>query len=107
MLGTRSWIGPGGLDAVDAGHADVHEHDVGGELLGLDDRLFAVLGLGDDVDALFRVQDHVEPAPEQGLVVGDHHPDDAIALCGFVGHRFVPLSQFRLMLLVLDRQPTR
>ena len=42
--------GPGRLDAVQPRHADVHEHDVGHQLLGLGDDLLAVLGLGHHLD---------------------------------------------------------
>ena len=66
----------GRLDAVDLGHADVHEHDVGGQLLGLGHGLLAVLGLGDDLDAVLGAEHDVEAAAEQRLVVGDEDADD-------------------------------
>ena len=59
------------LDAVDPRHAHVHQHDVGRELLGLRDRLFAVLGFGDHLDAVFGVQHDIQPAAEQRLVIRD------------------------------------
>jgi hypothetical protein len=40
----------GGLDAVQAGHAYVHEHHVGAQPAGQLDRLDAVVGLADDLD---------------------------------------------------------
>ena len=67
--------GPGGLDAAHLRHADVHEDDVGGGLLGLGHGVLAVLGLGDDLDALFRLEHHDQPAPEERVVVADEHPD--------------------------------
>ena len=39
------------LDAVHARHADVHQHDVGRVRSAARDRLLAVAGLGDDLDA--------------------------------------------------------
>ena len=35
----------------------------------------SVLGLGDDVDVGFVVQDHPEPAADQCVIVDDQHPD--------------------------------
>ena len=72
-----SRIGLGRLDAADPRHPDVHEHDVGSELLGLADGVLAVLGLGDDLDAFLGLEDHVEAAPEQGVVVGDYDSNAA------------------------------
>jgi hypothetical protein len=47
----------GGLDPVQAGHADIHDHDVGIQADGVLDGLGAVFGLTDDLDVLLRVED--------------------------------------------------
>src|SRR5205823_10181364 len=53
-LGPRELVAhaAGGGHAVEHGHGDVHEHDVGTELLGQPDGLLAVGGLADDVEAV-------------------------------------------------------
>jgi len=66
---------PGGRDAVDRGHADVHEHDVRPGLADEGDGLVAVGGLADDLDVVPGVEDHPEAHPYQRLVIDDHHPD--------------------------------
>src|SRR3954451_17584760 len=66
---------PGGLDAADPGHADVHQQDVGSELLGLGDGVLAVLRLADDVDAVLELQDLDETPPEEGVIVDDQDAD--------------------------------
>lgn len=65
----------GGLDAVQFGHPDVHEHDVGIEVRHQRDGLRAVARLADDVDVVRVVQDHPQSGAHEGLVVGDDHPD--------------------------------
>ena len=56
-------------------HAHVHEDDVGRQLLGLGDRVLAVVGLADDVDAVLGLEDEHQPAPEQRVVVDDQDAD--------------------------------
>jgi peptidoglycan/LPS O-acetylase OafA/YrhL len=65
----------GRLDPVHHGHPDVHEHDVGAGAAGQVDGLPAVEGLADDVDVRLGVEDQPEARPDQGLVVGEQHPD--------------------------------
>ena len=74
----------GRLDAVELGHADVHQHDVGGELARLLDRLQAVGGLADDVEVVLGVEDHPEARAHERLVVGDQHPHRAHAAASTV-----------------------
>ena len=62
---------PGGLDAVEFGHADVHQDDIGMQAASLLDRLAAVCRLADDFDVLFRTQRHLEGSPHERLIVGD------------------------------------
>ena len=62
---------PGGLEAVDHRHPDVHQHDVGARAAGGLDRLVAVPGLGHHVQVVLGVQDHPKPGADKGLVVGD------------------------------------
>ena len=63
------------LDAGSLRHADVHEHDVGHGLLRPLDGLGAVGGLADELDVGFLLQHHLEPAPEQRVIVDHHHPE--------------------------------
>ena len=62
--------GAGGLDAVQARHADVHEHHVGAQALGKLHRLIAVARLAHHLDAVVGRQDHAEAAAHQVLIVG-------------------------------------
>ena len=64
---------PGGFQAIDLGHPDVHEHHVGAGFADCVDGLPAVGGFGDDLDPVGR-QDHGEAGAQQCLVVGDYHP---------------------------------
>ena len=57
------------------GHRDVHQHDVRVQRLGELDRLLAVLGATDDVEALVIGEDGLERAREEEVVVGDEDPD--------------------------------
>jgi hypothetical protein len=66
---------PAGLDPAGLRHPDVHEHDVGQRLASHGDRLGTVAGLPDQVDVVLLIQDHLQTAPEQGMIVGDQHPD--------------------------------
>jgi len=61
----------GRLDAVHLGHADVHEHDVGGVLLGCRDGLGSGAGLGDDLDVACRFKHGLEAGAHHRLVIGD------------------------------------
>src|SRR5262249_52972542 len=70
----------GGGDAVEAGHSDVHEYDVGEVLLGEADGVVAVGGLADDVDVVLGVEDHAEPGSDEFLVVDDEHFDAPVPL---------------------------
>ena len=75
---------PRRLDAVELGHADVHQDDVRLEPPGLGDRLDAVRRLADDLDVLLRLEDHAEARPDERLVVDDQ---DAEAHSGATGSR--------------------
>jgi hypothetical protein len=68
------------LDAVELGHADVHQHDVGRQATRLLDRRVAVGRLADDVDVLLGVEDHAEAGAHQRLVVGDQDADHSGSL---------------------------
>ncbi len=67
----------GGLDAVAARHAQVHQHDVGRQLAGERDGLGAVGGGADDLDAGQQAEHHGQALADHPLVVGDEHPDHA------------------------------
>jgi len=66
---------PRGLEPVELGHADVHEHDLRLEPGGLVDRLEPVGRLGDDLDALLAPEEHPEARADHRLVVGDEDAD--------------------------------
>ena len=66
---------PGGLDAVDLGHADVEQADVGSQLAGECDGVEAVGGLTDDLDVFLGVEEHREAGPDDLLVVGEEYTD--------------------------------
>lgn len=61
----------GGFDPVDAGHLDIHQHDVRLEEHGLPDRLVPRGRFSDDVEAIKLAQDQGEPVPDDGVVVSD------------------------------------
>src|SRR5690606_4379693 len=63
----------GGLDAVHAGHADVHQDHLGGGLGGERHGLLAAAGLADHVDAGCGVQQAHQAGPYEVLVVHDEH----------------------------------
>src|SRR5690606_18796778 len=65
----------GGLQAVGARHADVHEHHVGARRAGQLHRLHAVRRLGDDDQVVGQVEQGAEPGPHHRLVVRQQDPD--------------------------------
>src|SRR5487761_1607730 len=67
--------GPARLDAAAPGHPDVHEHDVGQRLADLHARFAAVARLADEIDVVLLVENHLEPAAEQRVVIDDEHAD--------------------------------
>ncbi len=72
----------GRLDAVDARHLQVHQHDVGVFLRGGVDRGLTV---GDDLDhaeVLFLVEGHLERFAERTMIVGDHDGDGRMGPAG-------------------------
>lgn len=62
----------GGLQAVQLGHPDVHQDDVGPGAPDGGDGFGSVGRLGDHIDAVGG-EDHPEAGTGQRLVVGDHH----------------------------------
>ena len=69
-----SWQPAGRLDAVHAGHANVHQDDVGGVLCGGADGLLPRAGLAYNLDVAGRLEDGLEACAHHRLIVGD---DDA------------------------------
>ena len=76
-------IRPGGLDAVEVGHADVHQHDLGTQRPCCLDDLVAVPRLADHLQVGFGVHDDPEAGADQLLVIGDQDAD---------GHGRVPFG---------------
>ena len=66
---------PRRLEAVELGHADVHQDDVGPQRAHLVDRLAAVRGLADDLDVGLGVEDHAEAGAHERLVVDEQDAD--------------------------------
>ena len=69
---------PGGLQAVELGHADVHQDDVRMEARGLADGFDAVVGLGDHLDVVLVCEQQPEAGAHHRLVVGDEDADGAL-----------------------------
>jgi hypothetical protein len=65
----------GGFDAVEVGHADVHQHDVRQHPADGVDRLVAVRSLAYDVDVGLGGEDYPEAGADELLVVGDEDAD--------------------------------
>ncbi len=61
---------PGGLHAVEDGHGDVHQDDVGSQLEGQAEGLVAVGGLAHHLEALV-LQGAAQALAEHPVVVGD------------------------------------
>ena len=66
---------PGGLKAVQLGHPNVHEHDVGLKARSLMNGLVAVGGLGHDVDVVLAGEQHPEARAHHRLIVGHEDAD--------------------------------
>ena len=62
----------GGRDAVELGHLDVHDDQIGTQLGGEGDGGLAVSGLADDLEAVV-AQDLDDVEADERLVLGDDH----------------------------------
>jgi hypothetical protein len=71
----RSGEPAGGLDAVQLGHRDVHDDDVGLQLLGQPDGFPAVAGLAGDLHVGLRLQDHPKAVTDHGVIVSQQDAD--------------------------------
>jgi len=81
---------PGGLEAVEHRHRDVHERDVRAVLGGQRERVLPVGGLGDHLDVVFRLEQRPDPAADQRLVVGQQNPDHDGARAGSSARTWKP-----------------
>ena len=63
------------FEAVDPGHADVHQDHVWACARRFEDRLIAVGCLCDDFDLVVECEDGVQGAARQRVVVGDENAD--------------------------------
>jgi hypothetical protein len=70
----------GGGQAVEHGHADVHQHDVGAFPLGEQDGLFAVTGLADHLDVGLGVEQRAESGTDKCLIIGQQYADQPWSL---------------------------
>jgi hypothetical protein len=60
-----------GLEPAQAGHGDVHQHQVGVQLAALAHRLTAVGGLAHHLDVFAGRKQRANARPKNGVVVGD------------------------------------
>lgn len=65
----------GGLDAVDAGHLQIHQHDIGMERCGRGDHLVSVGCLADEVEPAGVGDETAQTIAEERMVIGDEDPD--------------------------------
>jgi len=65
----------GGLDAITAGHPQVHENDVWEQVNGQGDSLVTVSGGAHDLDLGQQAEHHRQPFTDHSLVVGDEDAD--------------------------------
>ena len=70
-----------GLEPVELGHPDVHQHEVRRELARALQRLAPVGGLADHLEVGLRVEDHPQAAAHERLIVGDQDPDGLAHAC--------------------------
>ena len=66
---------PGGGEAVEHGHPDVEQADIGPDPLGQFDGRTTVVGLADNGHVGLAVDDHPEAGPHHRLIVGEQHGD--------------------------------
>src|SRR5205823_4953661 len=69
--------GPGGGETIGAGHANVHQHDVGTLRPGQGHGLVAVTGFPDDFDVGLGVEECPQPPAYQRLIISEHDADHA------------------------------
>ena len=79
MLGSCCVEVAGGLDAIAARHAQVHEYDIRVKVNRERDGFFAVRRGANDFETVNQSEQHAEPFADHPLVVGEEHPD-------YVGH---------------------
>src|SRR5918998_6635781 len=65
------------LYAVLVRHVEVHQDHVGTQLPREPHGLIPIRGLPHHLGSPYGVEQPVHPVPEEGVVVGDEHPDDA------------------------------
>ena len=92
----RSHDPPSGLDAVEHGHAHVHQHHIGTGAKGDLHRLVTVGCLAHDLEIVLGVDEHLEPGADERFVVRDHHRGGS-----WGPDRLRPLGSGRL----LEREP--
>jgi hypothetical protein len=60
-----------GFEAVEAGHADVHDYDVGGELAGFFDGILAIKGFAADFVIGLGLNEGADAAAHNFVVIDD------------------------------------
>jgi hypothetical protein len=67
---------PGGHDAIQDRHAQVHQHNVKTPFGGQGYRLFPVAGLSRKFHVILGLYQHADTRTEQGLVINQGHGDE-------------------------------
>src|SRR5690348_10792818 len=67
----------GGLDAIEDGHVDVHQEDIGQRLAGaeLGQEVFAVDGFEDHLEGRVAVDEGAQGPQEKHMIIGDAYGD--------------------------------
>src|SRR5699024_5529 len=81
-----------GVDAVGAGHTDVHEHHIWFVLPCLGYRFFSGGGLGNDLDGRVRPEQGTQSSTYKVLVVGDQYPNHVDSSQGILARTAKPPS---------------
>ena len=79
---------PGGFQAVEQRHGDVHQHHFGAEFFGQRDRLAAVLRFADDFKIVFEFEHLAETLAHDHVIFGEQDGDS------FHGHLNVVVAGF-------------
>ena len=68
---------PGSFQAIEAGHGDIHEDDIGAEFLRHGDRLTSILRFADNYKAGIELQHSAKALPDNGVIFSQQNFDRA------------------------------
>jgi hypothetical protein len=63
----------GGIDTIELGHGNVHDDNVGGELLGEANGFAAVAGLSNNFDGGVRLEQKLEAFADYAVIIGNKY----------------------------------